>query len=69
MIPTLFGGTVPPSYPMLQTVTGRTFIPTGQAQELLQRSRSNPRGIRHRFDALTLKVAELTSHIGRQMSL
>ena len=67
--PDAVGGAVSPSHPPLQPVTSRPLIPPGQAQKLLQRPRSNPRGIRYGFDALTLKVAELPGDIGGQVLL
>ena len=43
------------------------FIPVVAGQELLQRARLDPRRQRHRLDALAGQLAELPTHIRRQL--
>ena len=49
---------------LLKSITHVHLIPLVQRQKLLQVSWRQPRRIRHRFDALSLEVGELTCDIG-----
>jgi hypothetical protein len=56
-----------PRYPLLDQISQTQFIPLVQGQELLQVSRLQPRGIRHRLQAFARQSGQLPQNVSFEM--